>query len=118
LRYIKGDVRLKHLLDINIANNEWSLNKLIEEPSLIRNLSIKYAQEGSLLQKDNTSYWTDKQIDRGMKFVDAATKAVDTYTGVKYVNKPVKEKHNYKYDWKNRRWDHEFSVETTRSPKK
>jgi hypothetical protein len=75
-------------------------------------------QEGSLLQKDNTSYWTDKQIDRGMKFVDAATKAVDTYTGVKYVNKPVKEKHNYKYDWKNRRWDHEFSVETTRSPKK
>jgi hypothetical protein len=53
-----------------------------------------------------------------MKFVDAATKAVDTYTGVKYVNKPVKEKHNYKYDWKNRRWDHEFSVETTRSPKK
>jgi hypothetical protein len=85
---------------------------------LIRNLSIKYAQEGSLLQKDNTSYWTDKQIDRGMKFVDAATKAVDTYTGVKYVNKPVKEKHNYKYDWKNRRWDHEFSVETTRSPKK
>lgn len=118
LRYIKGDVRLKHLLDINIANNEWSLNKLMEEPSLIRNLGVKYAQEGALLEKDNKSYWTDKAIDRGMKFVDAASKAVDTYTGLKYVNKPVKEKHNYKYDWKNGRWDHEFSVETTRSSKK
>lgn len=118
LKYIRGDVRLKHLLDINIANNEWSLNKLMEEPSLIRNLGIKYAQEGNLLKKDNDSYWTDKQIDRGMKFVDAATKAVDTYTGLKYVNKPVKEKHNYKYDWKHGRWDHEISVETTRSSKK
>ena len=118
LKYIRGDVRLKHLLDINIANNEWSLNKLMEEPSLIRNLGRKYAQEGALLEKDNQSYWTDKNIDRGMKFVDAATKAVDTYTGLKYVNKPVKEKHNYKYDWKNGRWDHEISVETTRSSKK
>lgn len=118
LRYIKGDVRLQHLLDINIANNEWSLNKLMEEPSLIRNLSTKYAQEGALLKKDNDSYWTDKHIDRGMKFVDAATKAVDTYTGLKYINKPVKEKHNYKYDWKSGRWDHEISVETTRRSKK
>jgi hypothetical protein len=118
LKYIRGDVRLKHLLDINIANNEWSLNKLMEEPSLIRNLGIKYAQEGALLEKDNASYWTDKNIDRGMKFVDAATKAVDTYTGIKYVNKPVKEKHNYRYDWKNGRWDHDFSIETTRSSKK
>lgn len=118
LKYIRGDVRLKHLLDINIANNEWSLNKLMEEPTLIRNLGRKYGQEGSLLQKDNESYWTDKAIDRGMKFVDAANKAVDTYTGLKYVNKPVKEKHNYKYDWKNGRWDHEFSVETTRRSKR
>lgn len=118
LKYIRGDVRLKHLLDINIANNEWSLNKLMEEPSLIRNLGVKYAQEGSLLEKDNQSYWTDKNIDRSMKFVDAATKAVDTYTGLKYVKKPVKERHNYKYDWKNGRWDHEFSIETTRNSKK
>lgn len=118
LNYIRGDVRLKHLLDINIANNEWSLSKLMEEPSLIRNLGNKYAQEGNLLKKDNESYWTDKQIDRGMKFVDAATKAVDTYTGLKYVNKPVKEKHNYRYDWDKQRWDHDFSIEMTRSKKK
>jgi hypothetical protein len=118
LSYINGDVRLKHLLDINIANNEWSLNKLMEEPSLIRNLGNKYGQESSLLEKDNKSYWTDKNIDRGMKFVDAASKAVDTYTGLKSVNKPVKEKHNFKYDWNNGRWDHEFSVETNRRPNK
>jgi hypothetical protein len=118
LKYINGDVRLKHLLDINVANNEWSLNKLMEEPSLVRNLGVKYAQEGALLQKDNASYWTDKTIERGMKFVDAATDAVESYTGLKHANKPVKEKHNYKYDWKNGRWDHEVSVETTRSSKK
>lgn len=124
LKYIRGDVRLKHLLDINIANNEWSLNKLMEEPSLIRNLSNKYGQEGALLQKDNQSYWTDKYIDRGMKFVDAANKGVETFTGFKssgvskYVKAPVKEKHTYKYDWNNRRWNHEITVESNRPSKK
>lgn len=124
LRFIKGDVRLKHLLDINIANNEWSLNKLMEEPSLIRNLSSKFGQEASLLGKDNESYWTDKYIDRGMKFVDAAEKGVETFTGFKssgtskFVKAPVKEKHHYKYDWNTGRWDHDFSVETVRPSRK
>ena len=29
----------KHLLDLNIQQNEWSLNKLMQEPDLIRSLS-------------------------------------------------------------------------------
>lgn len=124
LKYIRGDVRLKHLLDINIANNEWSLNKLMEEPALVRNLATNYKEQSALTHKDNEAYWTDKHIDRGMKFVDAATKGVETFTGFKtsgaskYLKAPVKEKHNYKYDWKNGRWDHEFSVETVRNSKK
>jgi hypothetical protein len=118
LSYIKGDVRLKHLLDINIANNEWTLNKLMEEPTLIRNLGNKYGQESSILEKDNQSYWTDKAIDRGVKFVDATANAVETYTGLKHSNRSVKEKHNYKYDWKSGRWDHEISVEKSRGSKK
>lgn len=124
LRFIRGDVRLKHLLDINIANNEWSLNKLMEEPSLVRNLSIKYAQEGSLLQKDNEAYWEDKAIERGTKIVHAVTEGIDSFTNLKtkgvskYLKPPVKEKHNYRYDWNNKRWDHEISVESYRRPHK
>lgn len=115
LKYIKGDVRLKHLLDINIANNEWTLNKLMEEPGLLRNLSTNYKEQGALTHKQNESYWTDKYIDRGMKFVDATVKGVETFTGFK---NPVKEKHSYKYDWDKGRWDHEISVESYRPSKK
>lgn len=37
----------KHLLDLNIQQNEWSLNKLMEEPDLIRSLSGMYKSETS-----------------------------------------------------------------------
>ena len=35
----------KHLLDLNIQQNEWSLNKLMQEPDLIRSLSGMYKSE-------------------------------------------------------------------------
>ena len=37
----------KHLLDLNIQQNEWSLNKLMQEPDLIRSLSGMYKSETS-----------------------------------------------------------------------
>ena len=55
----------KHLLDLNIQQNEWSLNKLMEEPDLIRSLSGMYKSETSLTNKRVDSYDTDKLFERG-----------------------------------------------------
>lgn len=55
----------KHLLDLNIQQNEWSLNKLMEEPDLIRSLSGMYKSEGALTNKRVQSYDTDKIFERG-----------------------------------------------------
>lgn len=54
----------KHLLDLNIQQNEWSLNKLMQEPDLIRSLSGMYKSETSLTNKRVDSYDTDKVFDR------------------------------------------------------
>lgn len=55
----------RHLLDLNIQQNEWSLNKLMQEPDLIRSLSGMYKSETSLTNKRVDSYDTDKIFDRG-----------------------------------------------------
>lgn len=55
----------KHLLDLNIQQNEWSLNKLMQEPDLIRSLSGMYKSEMSLTNKRVDSYDTDKFFERG-----------------------------------------------------
>ena len=55
----------KHLLDLNIQQNEWSLNKLMQEPDLIRSLSGMYKSETSLTNKRVDSYDTDKLFERG-----------------------------------------------------
>ena len=55
----------KHLLDLNIQQNEWSLNKLMQEPDLIRSLSGMYKSETSLSNKRVDSYDTDKIFERG-----------------------------------------------------
>ena len=55
----------KHLLDLNIQQNEWSLNKLMQEPDLIRSLSGMYKSETSLANKRIDSYDTDKIFERG-----------------------------------------------------
>lgn len=55
----------KHLLELNIAQNEWSLNKLMQEPDLIRSLSGMYKSEGALTNKRVQSYDTDKIFERG-----------------------------------------------------
>lgn len=55
----------KHLLDLNIQQNEWSLNKLMQEPDLIRSLSGMYKSETSLTNKRVDSYNTDKIFERG-----------------------------------------------------
>lgn len=55
----------RHLLDLNIQQNEWSLNKLMEEPDLIRSLSGMYKSETSLTNKRVDSYDTDKIFERG-----------------------------------------------------
>lgn len=55
----------KHLLDLNIQQNEWSLNKLMEEPDLIRSLSGMYKSETSYTNKRVESYDTDKIFERG-----------------------------------------------------
>lgn len=54
----------KHLLDLNIQQNEWSLNKLMQEPDLIRSLSGMYKSEMSLTNKRVDSYDTDKVFER------------------------------------------------------
>lgn len=54
----------RHLLDLNIQQNEWSLNKLMEEPDLIRSLSGMYKSETSLTNKRVDSYDTDKVFER------------------------------------------------------
>ena len=53
------------LLDLNIQQNEWSLNKLMQEPDLIRSLSGMYKSEASLTNKRVDSYDTDKIFERG-----------------------------------------------------
>ena len=55
----------RHLLDLNIQQNEWSLNKLMQEPDLIRSLSGMYKSETSLTNKRVGSYDTDKIFERG-----------------------------------------------------
>ena len=55
----------RHLLDLNIQQNEWSLNKLMQEPDLIRSLSGMYKSEGALTNKRVQSYDTDKIFERG-----------------------------------------------------
>lgn len=55
----------KHLLDLNIQQSEWSLNKLMQEPDLIRSLSGMYKSETSLTNKRVDSYDTDKIFERG-----------------------------------------------------
>lgn len=55
----------RHLLDLNIQQNEWSLNKLMEEPDLIRSLSGMYKSETSLTNKRVDSYNVDKIFERG-----------------------------------------------------
>lgn len=55
----------RHLLDLNIQQNEWSLNKLMQEPDLIRALSGMYKSETSLTNKRVDSYDTDKIFERG-----------------------------------------------------
>jgi hypothetical protein len=55
----------RHLLDLNIQQNEWSLNKLMQEPDLIRSLSGMYKSETSLTDKRVDSYDTDKIFERG-----------------------------------------------------
>ena len=55
----------RHLLDLNIQQNEWSLNKLMQEPDLIRSLSGMYKSESSLTNKRVDSYDTDKIFERG-----------------------------------------------------
>ena len=54
----------RHLLDLNIQQNEWSLNKLMEEPDLIRSLSGMYKSEGALTNKRVQSYDVDKIFER------------------------------------------------------
>lgn len=54
----------KHLLDLNIQQNEWSLNRLMQEPDLIRSLSGMYKSETSLTNKRVDSYDTDKVFER------------------------------------------------------
>ena len=55
----------RHLLDLNIQQNEWSLNKLMQEPDLIRSLSGMYKSETSLTNKRVDSYDVDKIFERG-----------------------------------------------------
>ena len=55
----------RHLLDLNIQQNEWSLNKLMQEPDLIRSLSGMYKSETSLTNKRVDSYDIDKIFERG-----------------------------------------------------
>lgn len=55
----------RHLLDLNIQQNEWSLNKLMEEPNLIRSLSGMYKSETSLTNKRVDSYDIDRIFERG-----------------------------------------------------
>lgn len=55
----------RHLLDLNIQQNEWSLNRLMQEPDLIRSLSGMYKSETSLTNKRVDSYDTDKVFERG-----------------------------------------------------
>jgi hypothetical protein len=54
----------KHLLELNVQQNEWSLNKLMQEPDLIRSLSGMYRSETSLTNKRVDSYDTDKIFER------------------------------------------------------
>ena len=63
--YVLRQTPYRHLLDLNIQQNEWSLNKLMQEPDLIRSLSGMYKSETSLTNKRVDSYDTDKIFERG-----------------------------------------------------
>lgn len=71
----------KHLLDLNIQQNEWSLNKLMQEPDLIRSLSGMYKSETSLTNKRVDSYDTDKIFERGESVTRMFKNVSDGFSG-------------------------------------
>lgn len=81
----------KHLLDLNIQQNEWSLNKLMQEPDLIRSLSGMYKSETSLTNKRVDSYDIDKIFDRGesvSRMVKNISDGIGNFTPKPRFNKP------------------------------
>lgn len=80
----------RHLLDLNIQQNEWSLNKLMEEPDLIRSLSGMYKSEGALTNKRVQSYDTDKIFERAesvTRMVKNVSDGVSNFTPKSKFNK-------------------------------
>lgn len=80
----------KHLLDLNIQQNEWSLNKLMQEPDLIRSLSGMYKSETSLTNKRVDSYDTDKIFERGesvTRMVKNISDGISNFTPKPRINK-------------------------------
>ena len=80
----------KHLLDLNIQQNEWSLNKLMQEPDLIRSLSGMYKSETSLTNKRVDSYDIDKIFERGesvSRMVKNISDGVSNFTPKRRFNK-------------------------------
>ena len=80
----------KHLLELNVSQNEWSLQKLMQEPDLIRSLSGMYKANTGLTNKQIDSYDTDKVFER-MESVTRSVKntadAVGTFIPAKSVTK-------------------------------
>lgn len=77
--YILRQTPYRHLLDLNIQQQQWTLNKLMEEPGLILNMSKYYGNESELKTKQIDSYDTDKFFDRMGKVTKSAHELVDTY---------------------------------------
>lgn len=80
----------KHLLDLNIQQNEWSLNKLMQEPDLIRSLSGMYKSETSLTNKRVDSYDVDKIFERGesvSRMVKNLSDGISNFTPKRRFNK-------------------------------
>lgn len=80
----------RHLLDLNIQQNEWSLNKLMQEPDLIRSLSGMYKSETSLTNKRVDSYDTDKIFERGesvTRMVKNISDGISSFTPKPRLNK-------------------------------
>lgn len=80
----------RHLLELNIQQNEWSLNKLMQEPDLIRSLSGMYKSETSLTNKRVDSYDTDKIFERGesvTRMVKNISDGVSSFTPKPRLNK-------------------------------
>lgn len=82
----------KHLLELNVSQNEWSLQKLMQEPDLIRSLSGMYKANTGLTNKQIGSYDTDKVFER-MESVTRSVKntadAVGTFIPAKGAAKSV-----------------------------